>query len=64
MVFPMRRAIITLGVMIGIGSGLAIEPAPDFHLADVNTNSLRFQAKVSPRDYVLQVSGYYFATAG
>jgi hypothetical protein len=59
----MRRAIGMVGVMIGIVAGMADEPAPDFHLVDVNTNSPRFKAQVSPRDYILQVSGYYFATA-
>jgi hypothetical protein len=62
-VFIMRRMIETLGVMIGIVAGWAVEPAPDFHLADANMHSLRFNTQVSPRDYILQVSGYYFATA-
>jgi hypothetical protein len=43
----------------------AQEPAPDFHLVDVNTNSPRgLNTIVSPRDYLLQVSGYYFGDAG
>jgi hypothetical protein len=33
---------------------------PDFKLLDVNTNSVRFNTLISPRDYLLQVSGYYF----
>jgi hypothetical protein len=37
---------------------------PDFLLQDVNPGSLRHEAQVSPRDYVLQVSGYYFGHAG
>jgi hypothetical protein len=40
------------------------EPAPDFTLLDVNPNSIRQNSPVSPRDYLLQVSGYYFGTAG
>ncbi len=40
------------------------QPVPDFSLDDVNPNSPRFQAKVSPRDYLQQVSGYYFGSAG
>jgi len=37
--------------------------APDFHLEDVNDDSVRFDTIVSPRDYVLQVTGYYFGHA-
>ena len=37
--------------------------APDFHLEDVNAGSVRFENTVSPRDYVLQVTGYYFGHA-
>ncbi|MBM3832261.1 MAG: hypothetical protein FJ403_03085 [Verrucomicrobia bacterium] len=43
---------------------LASEPVPDFKLVDVNSNSARGMSEVSPRDYVLQVSGYYFGAAG
>ena len=38
-------------------------PVPDFRLADANPNSARRGALVSPRDYLLQVSGYYFGEA-
>ena len=38
--------------------------APDFHLEDVNSQSVRYDSIVSPRDYVLQVTGYYFGHAG
>jgi hypothetical protein len=37
--------------------------APDFHLRDVSVSSLRRQTVVSPRDYIMQVSGYYFGAA-
>jgi hypothetical protein len=37
---------------------------PDFSLRDANEHSLRAGTMVSPRDYLLQVSGYYFGTAG
>jgi hypothetical protein len=40
------------------------EPMPDFHLADVNPGSLRYADAVSPRDYRLQISAYYFGAAG
>ncbi|MEM7317023.1 MAG: hypothetical protein AAF497_28150 [Planctomycetota bacterium] len=32
----------------------------DFLLADVNTTSARYDDSVSPRDYMGQVSGWYF----
>ncbi|MEO8495831.1 MAG: hypothetical protein ABI614_12220 [Planctomycetota bacterium] len=35
-------------------------PLPDFHLADVNPASARFGETVSPRDYLSQVSAWYF----
>lgn len=38
-------------------------PAPDFTLPDVNPNSPRFGQEVSPRDYLEQVSGWYFGHA-
>lgn len=37
---------------------------PDFQLTDVNPNSPRYQKTVSPRDYRLQISAYYFGAAG
>jgi hypothetical protein len=42
---------------------LCAQPVPDFRLPDVNPTSPRFGAAVSPRDYRLQVSGYYFGAA-
>ena len=35
----------------------------DFQLEDTNDESPRFGDVVSPRDYVLQVCGFYFGTA-
>jgi hypothetical protein len=43
---------------------LGAQPVPDFRLRDVDTDSPRANALVSPRDYLLQVSGYYFGEAG
>ena len=37
---------------------------PDFQLLDVNPNSPRYKQTVSPRDYRLQISAYYFGAAG
>lgn len=45
-------------------AGHGAEPVPDFRLPDVNPSSVRYRAEVSPRDYLLQVSGYYFGDAG
>lgn len=51
-----------IALMFTIGSAGG-QPVPDFSLRDVNTASPRANAMVSPRDYVLQVSGYYFGAA-
>lgn len=42
----------------------AAEPVPDFHLPDVDDDSPRAGQTVSPRDYLMQVSAYYFSDAG
>ncbi|MCI0535992.1 MAG: hypothetical protein L0Z50_12270 [Verrucomicrobiales bacterium] len=47
----------------GLGAS-AVEPVPDFKLTDVSMLSNRRGTQVSPRDYLLQVSGYYFGDAG
>ncbi len=39
------------------------EPVSDFSLEDANPASVRFESPVSPRDYLLQVTGFYFGTA-
>jgi hypothetical protein len=39
-------------------------PLPDWSLPDVNPHSIRSNSLVSPRDYLYQVSGYYFGAAG
>jgi hypothetical protein len=48
---------------VGSGPGSAWGQAPDFHLLDVSSESPRRQTVVSPRDYIMQVSGYYFTQA-
>ncbi len=45
-------------------SGEAAEPIPDFQLQDVNPSSPRYNRSVSPRDYRLQISAFYFGAAG
>ena len=36
---------------------------PDFALVDVNSTSETYNQEVSPRDYLGEVSGFYFARA-
>ena len=38
-------------------------PRPDFHLTDVNSASSRYNQTISPRDYLQQVSAWYFGHA-
>lgn len=38
-------------------------PMPDFTLTDVNAASATANQGVSPRDYLQQVTGWYFGTA-
>jgi hypothetical protein len=38
-------------------------PMPDFALVDVNPDSATHDQSVSPRDYLEQVSGWYFGGA-
>jgi len=59
-----KRLAGVLALAAGFATAWAGDPVPDFRLVDVNPNSERYQARVSPRDYLLQVSGYYFGTAG
>ena len=47
-----------LGLPAGEGEAT---PRPDFSLQDVNTASSTYEQQVSPRDYLEQVSGWYFA---
>lgn len=45
------------------GSMMAAVPKPDFGLMDVNPNSATSGQTISPRDYVGQVSAWYFGHA-
>ena len=44
-------------------SPLVAEPLPDFSLTDENLSSDRYGDTVSPRDYLHQVTAYYFGAA-
>jgi hypothetical protein len=37
--------------------------APDFAIVDLNSHSDTYEEAVSPRDYLQQVSGWYFTYA-
>ena len=47
-----------------IDTGTSTEPGlnavPDFSLADINPNSATMGQNISPRDYLQQISGWYF----
>ncbi len=47
------------------GSSVAVGGVimPDFQLTDVNSTSSTYNQAVSPRDYLQQVSGWYFGHA-
>jgi hypothetical protein len=59
----MRRVLAILGGLGAVGSVWGAEPMQDFRLVDANPNSARFGQTVSPRDYRLQISAYYFGYA-
>jgi len=46
-----------------LASAQPVPAVPDFHLPDVDDDSPRAGQTVSPRDYLLQVSAYYFSDA-
>ena len=51
--------------VLSAGSSVATgdEMMPDFGLMDVNSTSSTYGQLVSPRDYLQQVSGWYFTHA-
>lgn len=65
---PDRVSIRLLSITLVLFGALAALPLqaqmePDFSLSDVNPNSARYGKRVSPRDYLLQVSAFYFGAA-
>ena len=62
-VCDMRRTIWSVVFVLTASFIHAGDVAPDFALVDANTYSTRYGQVVSPRDYILQVSGYYFGEA-
>jgi len=39
---------------------IVFDAVPDFGLVDVNTTSPTYESVVSPRNYMGQISGWYF----
>lgn len=56
--FP--RTALAFAAIFAATSAFAATPEPDWSLQDVNSNSIRYQDLVSPTDYRMQVSAYYF----
>jgi hypothetical protein len=67
----MRRAVLATlllaPLLAACGGGskapLATDPVPDFALQDANPTSTTYLMDVSPRQFVGQVSAYYFGSA-
>ena len=51
------------GGLVDVGEGESAMMVPDFQLEDVNASSATSGQLVSPRDYLGQVSGWYFGHA-
>jgi len=47
----------------GTGGAMIAEVVPDFTILDVNPSSGTFDQPVSPRDYLMRVSAWYFGHA-
>jgi hypothetical protein len=58
----MKSAILAGWAMLTVVQ--AADVVPTFRLQDTNLRSVRQGARVTPRDYLYQVSGYYFGAAG
>jgi len=59
----MRRAFGMVGFLVAVMATQA-QLVPDFSLLDINPASPRYGTTVSPRNYRLQVSGYFFGGFG
>ena len=55
--------LITESRYLDVAEGEGAERVPDFQLVDVNATSSTADQSVSPRDYLGQVSGWYFVHA-
>jgi hypothetical protein len=74
--FPFLVPLLLCGILLALGcnndkdGGTNPDPGPmddervsDFSLLDVNPNSTTYEESVSPRDYLEQVSAWYFGHA-
>lgn len=52
-----------LAAILAVGISRGSELVRDFKLVDQNPNSVRWGKTVSPRNYMWQVSAYYFGDA-
>jgi len=59
----MRRCLPWLLLLVAAAPAAWGGKVSDFTLEDTNPASVRFESTVSPRDYQLQVTGFYFGTA-
>ena len=55
--------VVFLGLTAGSSVAVGDVIVPDFALVDVNSTSSTYDQSVSPRDYLQQVSGWYFGHA-
>jgi hypothetical protein len=58
-----RTKLLCLLPPVAAASAALGAPVSDFSLEDVNPASPRFESAVSPQNYLLQVSAFYFGTA-
>jgi hypothetical protein len=59
----MKNILLGGSLLFGVILAPAAEQVPVFSLRDMNLKSNRQGGLVSPRNYLLQVSGYYFGAA-
>lgn len=68
--FPILSLLVAAALLTACGDDDPAGPGtppeglvPDFALIDVNPTSATYDAEVSPRDYLAQVSAWYFGHA-
>jgi hypothetical protein len=59
-VMILRSVVLSFG-LVSLAS--AVDPVADFSLPDVNESSPRLGKEVSPRNYLHQVTAYYFGSS-
>ncbi len=59
---PVLGALVLLAPL-SLACDTADGQVPEFHLTDLNDESQSFGQVISPRDYLEQISGWYFAHA-